>query len=239
MIPTGDSSRIALIIVDDDNPFDRLGVILGSDRELYDYDSCTQTQHIHILSREPRKAGDWSVYYGTVTNYNGMIRQETQDIGESDWQKVIATTNPDLIKEGIADLRENYDILKEFKEAYNHGNPMDNVLVEYEEKCRTSKCRHGSLMTNRHPCKKICAHTILKPAVDSVGALKINLITGTNVHLLKGEYGSNKRTKHEMDIIYAVTMVAQEMGHCKGSEDMKKWNDATTGWIKEHLHIKN
>lgn len=78
-------------------------------------------QHLYILSDDEIKEGDW--YYHKNDN---VIIKSLIDIDNNDCKKIIATTNPDLIEEGIASISD--DFIKEYC-----NNSVEEVLVKYLE----------------------------------------------------------------------------------------------------------
>lgn len=80
-----------------------------------------QPQHLYILSDEEIKEGDW-VYnkrLGQIFQINNINSPSATDY------KIIATTNPELIKNGVAEISDEF--LQQWVK-----NPVDKVLVEYE-----------------------------------------------------------------------------------------------------------
>ena len=60
-----------------------------------------QPQHLYILSDDEIKEGDWCIYNNHFVKYSKPSNSYF-------YKKIIATTNPDLIKEGIASIDDNF-----------------------------------------------------------------------------------------------------------------------------------
>jgi len=104
-------------------------------------------QHLYITSDEEIKKGDW--YYSS----NGIIEatKEDQDIYHhtiksgfpSSWEKIIATTDSNLkIETSIGNQgsvmynplpQPSQSFIEAYVKAYNEGEIITEVLVEYEE----------------------------------------------------------------------------------------------------------
>lgn len=87
----------------------------------YPADDNILSKNIFILSNDEIKKGDF--YYRKKDN---IIVQSIKIFNSDDCNKIIATTNTDLIKEGIASI--NNEFVKHYCD-----NPHKKVLVEYEE----------------------------------------------------------------------------------------------------------
>lgn len=88
-------------------------------KDNFDFDS---NQHLYILSDDEIKEEDWfyrkEIGFKEISLYKAGIQLKN-------CKKVIATTNPNLIKEGVASIDDKF-----VKEYCN--NPVEEVLVEYE-----------------------------------------------------------------------------------------------------------
>lgn len=96
-------------------------------------------QHLYILSSDNMKHGDWFIYTGEKLTYlrfcNKIHEPWLYDNNHCNpdyrkaSQKIIASTNTELIKEGIASIDD------EFIKSYC-DNPVEEVVVEYDFKSR-------------------------------------------------------------------------------------------------------
>lgn len=84
-------------------------------------DEC-KVHHLYITSDEEIKEDDWyigdNIIYNLVTKTNGMNPQ-----------KIISTTNPTL---NLPQPSKSF--IDKYIEEYNEGNPITEVMVEYETK---------------------------------------------------------------------------------------------------------
>lgn len=87
-------------------------------------------QHLYILSDDEIKEGDWYFSGNRFTNDNlskfKVGISSTEFYKEQSIKKIIATTNPDLIKEGIPSIDGKF-----IKEYCN--KPVDEVNVVYDK----------------------------------------------------------------------------------------------------------
>jgi len=81
-----------------------------------------QPQHLYILSDDVIKEGDW--YYEEFDGREIGLAGKDEVKEAHLYKKIIATTNLDLIKEGVLPINNKW--LKEYC-----NNPVDEVLVEY------------------------------------------------------------------------------------------------------------
>lgn len=99
----------------------------GSFRDIY---TSFIPQHLYILSDDEIKEGDFYFSGNRFTNDNlskfKVGISSTEFYKEQSIKKIIASTNTDLIKEGIASINDYF-----IKQYCN--NPTEEVLVEYEK----------------------------------------------------------------------------------------------------------
>lgn len=94
-------------------------------------------RHLHITSDEEIKEGDWCIQNG---NYLCKITCN-QDRTQQGLKKIIATTDKSLTISEIIYPEEFVHVMpspsdgfiKKFIERYNAGNPITEIMVEYEE----------------------------------------------------------------------------------------------------------
>ncbi len=109
--------------------------------------------HLYITSNDAIKDGDWflhiihkdtdneCVYVSKMLNNNYSKVEDlflAKDLDNTEFtsgrhyeRKIIATTDPDLIKFGVAEIRHNF-VENVFIPEYNKGNIIKEVLVEYD-----------------------------------------------------------------------------------------------------------
>ena len=106
-------------------------------------------QHLYITTDDEIKEGDWMIN----TNEDTLIRYNSVNEGDGTWRefwrKVIATTDsslsPKIHKGEVVDRsypkefrdailpQPSQNFIQKFVEAYSVGNPITDVLVEYEK----------------------------------------------------------------------------------------------------------
>ena len=97
-------------------------------------------QHLYFLNNEEIKEGDWC-----INNNHDTIYQPNCKGDLSGWKKIVATTDTSLKisrenshpnsiwkLDGALLPQPSKEFIKAFIEAYNSGNPITKVLVEYE-----------------------------------------------------------------------------------------------------------
>lgn len=106
-----------------------------------------KVQHLYILSDEEIKEGDW---YVLIQYKNKGYQLSTQPCRSNEVQlqykfnckKIIATTNPELkftdyrispVPNFMELPKISQDFIKAYIKAYNEGNTIKEVMVEYEE----------------------------------------------------------------------------------------------------------
>lgn len=83
-----------------------------------------KSQHLYITSDKEIKEGDWC-----IQNDNYLCKITcNQDRTQQGLKKIIATTDKSL---GLPTVSDGF--IKKFIERYNAGNPITEVMVEYEE----------------------------------------------------------------------------------------------------------
>ena len=112
VFPTDKPSRLYL------NGFQRL--VLDDKIEIADDNSFTN-QHIYITSDEEIKQEDWCIYKtGEIIHY--LVKLNTDNL-----KKIILTTDPDLIKDGVQAIDD------EFLEWFVKNPSCENVKIELIE----------------------------------------------------------------------------------------------------------
>lgn len=128
------------------------GDYLFQSKECNDIGSLS-AQQLHIVSNEKPKAGDWC--YDKVLNVIFQI-DETADfnhVNNSDSiKKVIATTDDSLKIRTFYEIEGNQEInlptpsegyVEAFVRAYNEGNVITEVMVEYDDEDTTKGYKNG------------------------------------------------------------------------------------------------
>jgi len=113
LLPTDKPSRVYLI-----KSNDRLGITSDNPEFTENFGSGTQNQHIYITSDEEIKEGDYGINgYNEVVKFVSKIESEVTCIRISDNskitggflpEKIILTTDQDLIKEGIQAIEDEF-----------------------------------------------------------------------------------------------------------------------------------
>lgn len=122
--------------------FDNIEINLTyTDIPVHYYNRMVESRHIYILSDDEIKERDWIYKYVpvgqkpyiseihkviSIDKKEGIIEFEEHTVGIGFCKKIIATTNPDLIKEGI------YSIDDEFIKEYCN-NPVEEIIVNSDE----------------------------------------------------------------------------------------------------------
>ena len=126
------------------------------------------TQHLYILSDEEIKDGDW--YYSI--EFKVILQSESTSI-EGAVQKIIATTDPDLLSTGdkaIIDYTFKdgiFEIPQHIIEVYVK-NPFDEVEVEYE--------KTSSALSDYIQRRPINNKAYYKPKLNQDGTLAVSLV---------------------------------------------------------------
>jgi len=104
-----------------------------------EYNDC-EYYHLHITSDEDIKSGDWVIRYTELS----QVFADTSRCKAEGYKKIIATTNSELIINqvsfglGIGTYDSlpsiNDSFIQAYIKAYNEGNPITEVQVEYETK---------------------------------------------------------------------------------------------------------
>ena len=68
--------------------------------------------------------------------------------------------------------------------------------------------------------------------LNVIKQLKVN--PKDNTITIKKEKDSWTKEERSLDLMNCVSELAAQFGHASTSSEMKKWNDATTNWIKEN-----
>lgn len=87
-------------------------------------------QHLYIISENKIKAGDWFYHEFSKlisNNYNLFVKGDKHIMC---CKKIIATTSPELHKDGVAKI--GLPFIEQYITDYNKGNIIVDVLVEYE-----------------------------------------------------------------------------------------------------------
>ena len=99
----------------------------------FDADDSTdgmQEQHLYITTDEEIKEGDCRIHLGEGTICkppHKLVHGENTFKGKVGWKKIIATTDPKLIADGVAEIEQS------FIEKYCKAGGIDRVMVEVEE----------------------------------------------------------------------------------------------------------
>jgi hypothetical protein len=113
LLPTNDKTRIHK------DKEGKLSYSLGAySKDNFNFHSY---QYLYILSDDEIKEGDYRL---DIFINNPKPIKADKNYKDSFTKKIIATTNPDLIKEGVASIDD--DFIKEYC-----NNPIEEVLVEY------------------------------------------------------------------------------------------------------------
>ena len=153
IIPTTDESSLLIKALTNQNNHILKGN-LTIKKTLLRSDKLWESQHLYLLSDEEIKEGDWVVHNNKVFHYhhNGGHNSKGIEIlafdsNKNGWwmqlehcKKIIATTDESLqyVSNNGASaylmLRFNESFLPIYAKAYNEGNPITEVSVEYEFK---------------------------------------------------------------------------------------------------------
>lgn len=174
-------------------------------------------QHLHFLSEEEIKEGDWYMEDNRVVHQSNGQKHDLQI-----HSKIIATTD-ELLKhevesgQGVGTIK--YFIPRpsnEFLQAYCRANgKIEEVLVEVEG------YYSGNGGTDSNFTASAYSYFIgykLKISPD-------NTITTKRVE---------GRVYNDQELIHAVSEIAARLGYARTSEKMKVWNYATRDWISEN-----
>jgi len=136
-------------------------------------------QHLYILSDEEIKEGDWFVSgNGKLWQYNSS-NQTVPDLGS---KKVIASTdksihggdNPNVkISQHMPELSEGF--IKKYIERYNAGNPLTEVMVEYDFNPTMGELQ-GLSNENIYKLKVRPNNTIITTAVEEPSFTKEDML---------------------------------------------------------------
>lgn len=92
-----------------------------------------QTEHLYITSDEEIKEGDWCILFKDHKNY----LYQSLDTDNSNAKKIIATTDEQITADFstpgttfVPSIPKSF--LQSYVKAYNDGNPITEVMVEYE-----------------------------------------------------------------------------------------------------------
>lgn len=149
----------------------------GSFRDIY---TSFVPQHIYILSDDEIKEGDWFIWDNDDSIQKAVSDSQayTDCYGKGSFsinmcaigkeaKKIIATTNPDLIKEGIASIDDEF--IKQYCD-----NPIEEVNVEYEYKENINERIYGKSIvigdvTNQREEPKLSSNgsIIIKPIEET------------------------------------------------------------------------
>lgn len=163
--------------------------------------------HLYIISDDKIKNLDWFI------NMDGLW-QMTNNIKPDHGHKVIATTDTSLKMitgivgsgTGIPFPQPSDSFIRKFIKAYNSGNPIEDVMVEYEE--------------------VIVPDMIIEGADKFIEVLKVNSKNNT-ISISKIKDSWNR--KEVSNIIYEV------LGHFAVKHDIYIDGRDITKWIKENL----
>lgn len=113
-------------------------------------------QHLYILSDDEIKEGDWCIYVsGNITEIIQVKKPFSQDTLDSMCKKIIAATDSSLlyntgkISSSITcgDIpvykslpQPSQSFIEKYIEKYNTGDPITDVMVEYNECDRHDNC---------------------------------------------------------------------------------------------------
>ena len=161
-------------------------------------------QHIYITSDEEIKAGDW--YYLPRTN---LVYECTEDPTELNLErslgvrKIILTTDPDLIKDGVQAIDD------EFLEWFVKNPSCESVVVEEEKKAFDNEHRgipfaldeddyvkkiYKIIIPKEEPEQEILEEDLLNTAIQVVGD---NNITTIKEFLVKHKWQAERRYSEE------------------------------------------
>ena len=217
LLPTKNKSNIQLQMNE------KLHLENGSSISLKSY------QHLYITSDEEIKEGDWC-----YNSKRKSIELGKYMIGTNEFifcKKIIATTNTSLIsineqyfdvnksrKSAVLEQKTLPQIPQEFIEAYvkayNEGNPITEVIVEYEIIC-------GRCYSNTDECwsAKECSRNTDFPDIVK---LKVNSDNTINIKLIKDNW-SREEVKQLCKLAFKY--------HC----DNSRTTSLPDKWIEENL----
>jgi len=184
-------------------------------------------QHIHILSDDEIKEGDWYIAFN-VDGEEMELRNSIKHLVKGLDRKVIATTDKSLSiliaggTDGNAGMWEIYPKLQEsfikaYIKAYNEGNPITEVEVEYETLYKNKK---GLQPFPDEKCE------------EHIQQLKLNSDNTIIIHSKEEKMYSRE------DLYMSASFVVDQIAANRGNSD---WNMKTTPkmivdkWIKENL----
>lgn len=179
MLPTGSNLEFPYIA---QNVFNKQLTIVNSTFAI----NCElQSQHLYIISDDEIKEGDWFIYANLMiikciktNNDNQLIDNQNVWYSKFNSKKIIATTDASLkrtisnmIGIGIIDTLESLpqpsqQFITKYIEAYNKGEVITDVLVEYEyyhnkQSCFKTVCYQQD-MEARDSCMGMCEDIKLK-----------------------------------------------------------------------------
>jgi len=175
-------------------------------------------QHLYIISDDEIKEGDWFITLNNnvfkccrITKDNIYFYQNEDGyeyINQKErCKKIIATTDISL---ELPQLSQQF--IERYIECYNKGEIITDVLVEYED------YDWDVLISG-----KTTIHQ------------KIKVNPKDNTITIKKVKDSYSREEHSLNLMNCVSELAAQFGYTPTSKEMKKWNDATTKWIKDNL----
>jgi hypothetical protein len=85
-------------------------------------------RHLHILLDDEIKDGD---YILDLANSKIFKWYKDEYSNSTDYKKIIATTDPELHKDGIAKIPQGF--IDKFFNSLNEGNVIDEIKVEYQK----------------------------------------------------------------------------------------------------------
>ncbi len=161
-------------------------------REEYKTQNIIIPQHLYILSNDEIKEGDW-MYNKMDTSIMKYIKVgiENENPNTYGYQKIIATTDKSLkgYNPGLGNLVDWYDefpsilesFIKTYIKAYNEGNPITEVQLEWEMINKLSSIRKDNLKLKIREDNTAIIHQAKLYTRENV----INIVKLFNSHTLK------------------------------------------------------
>ena len=107
ILPTTDPSQVYLV-----KSTNALGLTSNNPESMEHYGSGTHNQHVYITNKDPYDRGDWCIdieaqeifKVAEVKEYSGIVRSDTDTYVYDACAKIVITSDPKLIADGIAGI---------------------------------------------------------------------------------------------------------------------------------------
>jgi len=107
VIPTIEPSQVYLIKIEN-----ALGLTTKNPESMKHYGSGTHNQHVYITNKEPYDRGDWCIdieageifKVAEVKEFSGIVRSDTNTYVYDACVKIVITTDPKLVSDGISEI---------------------------------------------------------------------------------------------------------------------------------------